>query len=158
MENRTVLAAVNDVFFYTKLRDALKSQGYTLEKARAQEDVLTKAHALKPAAIVLNINDESLDAFKALEALKSDEASKSIPILAFVNHDEVDNWKRAQRLGVSKIVSRNEFSSKTLALLQEIMMPTGKGPRPPDKEPASGSGPVGDHGKSGRLGGRGAGG
>lgn len=144
MESRTVLAAVNDVFFYTKLRDALKPQGYTLEKARAQEDVLTKAQALKPAAIVLNINDESLDAFKALEALKNDEASKSIPILAFANHEEVENWKRAQKLGVTKIVSRNEFSSKTLALLQEIMMPTGKGPRPPGKEPASGSGRAGD--------------
>jgi len=121
MENKTVLVAVNDIFFYTKLRDALKPHGYMLEKARAQEEVLTKAQALKPAAIVLNINDESLDAFKALEALKSDETAKFIPILAFVNHDEVDNWKRAQKLGVSKIVSRNEFSSRTLNLVQDII-------------------------------------
>ena len=121
MENKTVLVAVNDIFFYTKLRDALKPQGYTLEKARAQEEVLTKAQGLKPAAIVLNMNDESLDAFKALEALKNDDSSKSIPILAFVNHDEVDNWKRAQRLGVSKIVSRNEFSSRTLDLVQQVI-------------------------------------
>ena len=121
MENKTILVGVNDVFFYTKLRDALKPQGYTLEKARTHGEVADKAGALHPAAVVLNINDEGLDAFKALEALKSDARSKSIPILAFANHEEVDNWKRAQQLGVTKIVSRNEFSSRTLQLVQEVV-------------------------------------
>ncbi|HEV8244082.1 MAG TPA: histidine kinase, partial [Nitrospirales bacterium] len=82
--------------------------------------------ALQPAAVILNINDETLDAFKALEALKGDERSKTIPVLAFANHEEVDNWKRAQKLGVTKIVSRNEFSSKTLQLIQEVVGTEGK--------------------------------
>jgi PleD family two-component response regulator len=121
MENRTVLVAVNDVFFYTKLRDALKSQGYTLEKARSQQDVIDKALSLKPAAIVLNLNESSFNAFDALEAIKGDARSQTIPILAFANHEEVENWKRAKELGVSKIVSRNEFSSRTLDLVQQVM-------------------------------------
>ena len=120
MDNKTILVVVNDVFFYTKLRDALKPQGYTLEKARAQGEILQKAEALKPAAVILNLNDESLDAFQALTDLKTDDRYKTIPVLAFINHDEVDNWKRAQHLGVTKIVSRNEFSSKTLALVEEV--------------------------------------
>jgi PleD family two-component response regulator len=121
VENRTVLVAVNDVFFYTKLRDALKSQGYTLEKARSQQDVIDKALSLKPAAIVLNLNESSFNAFDALEAIKGDTRSQTIPILAFANHEEVENWKRAKELGVSKIVSRNEFSSRTLDLVQQVM-------------------------------------
>jgi PleD family two-component response regulator len=119
--NKTVLVAVSDVFFYTKLRDALKPRGYTLEKARLQEDVIGKAATLQPAAIVLNLNDQAFDAFKALEAIKGDERSRSIPILAFANHEEVANWKRAQELGVSKIVSRNEFSSRTFDLIQQVI-------------------------------------
>jgi PleD family two-component response regulator len=121
MDNKTILVAVSDVFFYTKLRDALKPQGYRLEKARTQNDVPEKAWTLRPAAVILNINDESLDAFKALEALKGNERSRSIPVLAFANHEEVDNWKRAQQLGVTKIVSRNEFSSRTLQLVEEVV-------------------------------------
>ena len=121
MANMTILVAVSDVFFYTKLRDALKPQGYVLEKARTQIEISEKAGALSPAAVILNINDESLDAFKALETLKGDARSKAIPVLAFANHEEVDNWKRAQQLGVTKIVSRNEFSSRTLQLVQEIV-------------------------------------
>jgi PleD family two-component response regulator len=121
MDNKTILVAVSDVFFYTKLRDALKPQGYLLEKARTQDEVSEKAGALRPAAVILNINDETLDAFKALEALKGDDRSKAIPVLAFANHEEVDNWKRAQQLGVTKIVSRNEFSARTLQLVQEVV-------------------------------------
>jgi len=121
MDNKIILVAVSDVFFYPKLRDALKPQGYLLEKARTQNEVSEKAGALRPAAVILNINDETLDAFKALEALKGDDRSKTIPVLAFANHEEVDNWKRAQQLGVTKIVSRNEFSSRTLQLVQEIV-------------------------------------
>lgn len=121
MDNKTILVAVSDVFFYTKLRDALKPQGYLLEKARTQDEVSEKAGALRPAAVILNINDETLDAFKALEALKGDDRSKTIPILAFANHEEVDNWKRAQQLGVTKIVSRNEFSARTRDLVEEVI-------------------------------------
>ena len=121
MDNKTILVAVSDVFFYTKVRDALKPQGYQLEKARTQDEIAEKAGALRPAAVILNINDETLDAFKALAALKSDDRSKAIPVLAFANHEEVDNWKRAQQLGVTKIVSRNEFSSRTLQLVEEVV-------------------------------------
>jgi len=121
MDNKIILVAVSDVFFYTKLRDALKPQGYLLEKARTQNEVSEKAGALRPAAVILNINDETLDAFKALEALKGDDRSKTIPVLAFANHEEVDNWKRAQQLGVTKIVSRNEFSARTLQLVEEVV-------------------------------------
>ena len=121
MDNKTILVAVSDVFFYTKLRDALKPQGYVLEKARTQIEISEKAGALSPAAVILNINDESLDAFKALEALKGDARSRAIPVLAFANHEEVDNWRRAQQLGVTKIVSRNEFSSRTLQLVEEVV-------------------------------------
>ena len=121
MDNKTILVAVSDVFFYTKLRDALKPQGYLLEKARTQDEVSQKAGALRPAAVILNINDETLDAFKALEALKGDDRSKAIPVLAFANHEEVDNWRRAQQLGVAKIVSRNEFSARTLQLVEEVV-------------------------------------
>jgi PleD family two-component response regulator len=146
VENKSILAVVNDVFFYTKLRDALKPHGYTLEKARSQEDVTEKAQALKPAAIVMNINDESLDAFKAVQALKADDRSKSIPILAFANHEDVEGWKLAKMLGVTKIVSRNEFSSKTLVLLQEVMASPGKAGVP---EGPGGAGAKADAGREG---------
>jgi PleD family two-component response regulator len=118
--NKAVLVAVNDIFFYTKIRDALLPKGYVLERARTQDDVPAKAESLHPCAMILNMNDEKLDAFQALEQIKGQDRFKAIPVLAFANHEEVDTWKRAKELGVTKIVSRNEFSSKTRELIEEI--------------------------------------
>ena len=119
---KTILVAITDIFFYTKVRDALVPKGYRIEKARGQQDISEKASAANPIAIILNMNDMALDAFQALETLKGDPCLKAIPILAFANHEEVDTWNRAKALGVTKIVSRNEFSARTRELVEEVML------------------------------------
>jgi len=121
MNQKTVLIAVNDIFFYTKVRDALLPHGYALERARTQEEVPAKAASFSPCAMILNMNDEKLNAFEALAQLKAQEQLKTLPVLAFANHEEVDTWKRAKELGVTKIVSRNEFSARTRDLLEEML-------------------------------------
>lgn len=121
--NTTILVAVTDIFFYTKVRDALRPQGYTLERIRSQNEVVEKAASAAPAAMIIDMNDLGVDAFKALEALQSDPTLRSIPLLAFANHEEVDTWRRAKELGVTKVVSRNEFSSRTKALVEELIHP-----------------------------------
>jgi hypothetical protein len=54
---------------------------------------------------------------------------KTIPILAFANHEEVDTWNRAKSMGVTKIVSRNEFSARMKDLVEEITHGAGQGAR-----------------------------
>jgi PleD family two-component response regulator len=119
---KTILVAVTDIFFYTKVRDALMSKGYKIERARTQQDIAEKASAMTPSAFILNMNDERLDAFQALVTLKADTSMKTLPILAFANHEEVDTFNRARALGVTKIVSRNEFSSRLKELVDEVML------------------------------------
>ncbi len=117
---KNVLVAVSDVFFYTKIRDAFKPAGYTLQRLKSEADVEAKAKALRPVAIVINMNDPALNGTQTLQTLKQDEELKRIPVLAFANHEEVDTWRAAKELGIDKIVSRNEFSARTLALLEEV--------------------------------------
>jgi len=123
MSEKTILVAVNDIFFYTKVRDALMPKGYRIERARTQQDIAEKASASAsaPSAVILNMNDEKLDAFQALETLKADAGMKTVPILAFANHEEVDTFNQARALGVTKIVSRNEFSSRLKDLVEEVL-------------------------------------
>ena len=117
----TILVAVTDIFFYTKVRDALRPQGHTLERIRNHDEVRLKAAAANPAVMIINMNDVGVNAFQVLETLKSDPALGSFPILAFANHEEVETWKRAKELGVTKVVSRNEFSSRTKDLVEELI-------------------------------------
>jgi len=118
---KTVLVAVTDIFFYTKVRDALLNKGYQIEKARLQQDIADKASSTSPRAVILNMNDPILDAFQALNTLKADPRLSAIPTLAFANHEEVDTWNRAKALGITKIVSRNEFSARTKDLVEEVI-------------------------------------
>ena len=121
MTTKTILVGVSDVFFYTKIRDAFRPHGYSLERIRNQDNLLDKASVLQPMAVILNMNDDQLNASEALQALKGDDRAKDIPVLAFANHEEVDTWRHAKELGINKIVSRNEFSARTLALLEELI-------------------------------------
>jgi len=120
-DQKTILVAVTDIFFYTKVRDALMAKGYRIERARTQQDIAEKASTI-PSAFILNMNDETLNAFQALETLTADARLKTIPILAFANHEEVDTFNRAKALGVTKIVSRNEFSARLKDLVEEVML------------------------------------
>jgi PleD family two-component response regulator len=118
---KTILVAVTDIFFYTKVRDALMAKGYQIERARTQQEVAEKASATIPSAFIVNMNDDRFDALQALETLKADARLKTIPILAFANHEEIDTFNRARALGVTKIVSRNEFSSRLRDLVEEVI-------------------------------------
>ncbi|MEO8340140.1 MAG: histidine kinase [Nitrospirota bacterium] len=119
-DQKSVLVGVTDIFFYTKVRDALMANGYQFERARTQQDIVEKTSAAIPSAFILDMNDERLNAFQALETLAADARLKTIPILAFANHEEVDTFHRAKALGVTKIVSRNEFSSRLKDLVEEV--------------------------------------
>ncbi len=121
IDKKTILVAITDLFFYTKVRDALRQPDYQLEKARMQQDIVDKCISTSPSVIIFNMNDLTLDAFQALELLKTDPRLKNIPTLAFANHEEVETWNRAKALGVTKIVSRNEFSARTRELVEELI-------------------------------------
>ena len=118
-DQKTILVGVTDLFFYSKVRDALIAKGYKIERARAQQDIAEKASAI-PSAFIVNMNDDILDAFQGLETLKADARMKTIPILAFANHEEIDTFNRARAMGVNKIVSRNEFSTRLKDLIEEV--------------------------------------
>ena len=119
-QNQSIWVAVSDLFFYTKIRDALR-QDYTLERMRGPQEIGQRASGTRPSAMILNLNEDTFDAFQAVAEIKAQDSLKSVPILAFANHEEVDAWKRAKDLGVDKIVSRNEFSSRTRALVDEVI-------------------------------------
>jgi PleD family two-component response regulator len=119
-DKKTILVAVSDIFFYTKIRDAFLPHGYKLERLRTGNDWQIQALQCQPMGIIINMNDERLNATEILKALHALPQTQSLPILAFANHEEIGMWKQAKDLGIQKMVSRNEFSARTRALFEEI--------------------------------------
>ncbi len=123
-ETKTILVAVSDIFFYTKIRDAFLPNGYTLERIRNADDWQEKAIQSQPVGMIVNMNDDRLRTPDILKALKASPQTETLPILAFANHEEVGSWQLAKELGIQKVVSRNEFSARTLALFEEVTAST----------------------------------
>jgi PleD family two-component response regulator len=121
---KNILVGVSDIFFYTKIRDAFLPHGYTLQRLRKQDELAEKASTLHPIVLILNMNDDRLNASDMLKTLKTNDQLKHIPVLAFANHEEVEIWREAKALGIDKIVSRNEFSARTLDLLETLLNPS----------------------------------
>lgn len=119
-DDKHVLVAINDIFFYSKLRDALSPAGYTFDRARSQSEAVQKARASRPVALVINMNDEKFDAFTVLDDVRAVDGLAGLPVLAFANHEEVETFKKAKERG-ARIVSRNEFSSRTRDLFEEVL-------------------------------------
>ena len=120
-DTKTILVAVSDIFFYTKIRDAFLPSGYKLERLRTAEEWQEKALQSQPLGLIVNMNDDRLNATEILKSLKSHPETQSIPILAFANHEEIETWKLAKELGIQKVVSRNEFSARTLSLFETLI-------------------------------------
>ena len=70
---KNVLVAVSDVFFYTKIRDAFKPVGYTLQRLKSEKDVEAKAKSLQPVAIIINMNDPAINGTETLQIIKQDD-------------------------------------------------------------------------------------
>jgi response regulator RpfG family c-di-GMP phosphodiesterase len=119
-DTKIILVAVSDIFFYTKIRDAFLPHGYKLERLRTGDDWQKKALQCRPMGLIINMNDDRLNATDILKSIQALPQTSSLPILAFANHEEIGTWKLAKDLGIQKIVSRNEFSARTLALFEEI--------------------------------------
>jgi len=79
-----------------------------------------KASTTNPAVVLLDMNDRAIDAFHALETLKQDPRLKTIPVLAYASHEDINTWNRAKTLNVDKIVTRNEMSARTKELVEEL--------------------------------------
>ena len=118
---KAIVAGIGDIFFYTKLRDALRPAGYELQRAKTAEELIERVRSGQARAVVLNLNDDQLGGLQALDQLTNTQGPSRVPILAFANHDDVHTWNRARELGVTKIVSRNEFSRRTRELIEEIL-------------------------------------
>jgi CheY-like chemotaxis protein len=109
MENRTVLAVVNDLFFSVKITEAAKRAGVTLHYVTNEKDVLEKA-AANPSMIILDLDNTAAAPVELIARLKSDAARRSIPLLGYLKHVHTDLEQRARAAGCDRVMPRSAFS------------------------------------------------
>jgi PleD family two-component response regulator len=109
MDGNVILALVNDLLFSVKIGDAAKRAGMKVEFITDSSKLLAKA-SLKPAAIIFDLNFDRAEPVWLISQLKASDALRSIPLLGYLSHVQVDLKLKAEEAGCDEVVARSVFS------------------------------------------------
>lgn len=116
--NRRVLAAVDDLFFASKIRGTAERLNVTVEFAKKADTLFDLAKTETPALIILDLNSERLDPLSLVKRLKEDEQLRSVPIVGFLSHVQTELLRLAEDAGVERVMPRSAFTKFLPEILQ----------------------------------------
>lgn len=109
-----IVAAVDDLLFSSKIRQAAKQAGVDVVFARSAEAVVEQVKARRPALVVFDLDADRIDPLQALARLQADEELARVRTLGFVSHVHASRIRQAQAGGIGEVLPRSAFVS-TLA-------------------------------------------
>ncbi len=115
----TVVALVEDLFFLAKIRETAKAIGVTVIAGETQRGTTAIAEAL-PQAIYLDLNARGLPALDWIRMLKSDPATRPIPIVGFVSHVQQELITAARAAGCDSVMARSAFAQQLPDMLRKL--------------------------------------
>ena len=121
-----ILAIEDDPSFLDLLQLHLQSAGHTVRTAADPEEGLRSFLEDPPELILLDLDLPYLSGFEVLEALKSDEASRAIPVVVITGRAEGDTYERCRKIGIDGFASK---PIKREELLRVIDKALAKSPR-----------------------------
>jgi len=113
----SVLAAVDDFLFRSKIRAVAKHVGVDVTFAQTPDDILARARELKPALIILDLNSARADAVRTIAALKAEPQPPGTRTIGFASHVHVDLIDAARRAGADDVLPRSAFAAKLADIL-----------------------------------------
>jgi PleD family two-component response regulator len=115
---RFVIAAVDDMFFASKIRAVAEHLGLKLHFARSVSEVLETARIEQPSLIIADLHAQKCNPFDLAERLKMDETLRAVPLLGFFSHVQTELQQRAKHSGYDRIMPRSAFSKNLPEILE----------------------------------------
>ena len=114
-----VIAAVDDLFFASKIRGASEQAGVRVVFAKTVLDVIKSATGDTPALIIADMSSQRCDPLELAARLKTDEALRLIPLLGFFSHVQTELQQAAKAAGFDRVIPRSVFSQHLAEILEE---------------------------------------
>jgi CheY-like chemotaxis protein len=115
---RTVIIAVDDMFFVAKIRATAEHLGVTLRSVRNLETLLNVAREGQTELIIVDLHAQKLDPLTVAQTIKSEAQLASIPLLGFFSHVQTELKKNALAAGYDSVIPRSVFSRDLGAILE----------------------------------------
>jgi DNA-binding response OmpR family regulator len=111
---KKILVAEDDKILANAYRIKLSKAGFELKMASDGQEALDALQSFSPDLIILDLMMPIKDGFSVLEALKSDERLKSIPIIVASNLGQKEDTDRALNLGANDFIVKSDLSLNTI--------------------------------------------
>ena len=108
-----VLAVVNDLFFYSKIRQTTQQLG--MELAPGDDEKLPQQVSDRsPGTVLVELTPgRALErALTSVRALKADPAIRDVRVVAFGSHVQTDVLNAARDAGCDEVYARSEFTAR----------------------------------------------
>ena len=117
--NRTVLVAVDDLFFSSKISETARQLGISLLFARSQDEIIARALSEKPALLIVDLNSTRCNPVETIGQIKDDADLRHIPIVGFLSHVQADLKVKATMAGCDRVMPRSVFAAHLPKILGE---------------------------------------
>jgi hypothetical protein len=112
-----VVHLITDMLFASKVREAAKHVGVTIQGTR---DPLALAEAARTAKLVI-VDLRVPRALEALEALAGDPAARAVPSVGFIDHERTDVMDAARARGCGQVMAKGQFANALPKLLAGVL-------------------------------------
>jgi PleD family two-component response regulator len=115
---RSVLAAVDDMFFAAKIRAVAEAVGVKVDFARSNQKLIDAAQTVRPSLIIVDLHSEKVAAEELARQLKADTQLRGIPLLGFFSHVQTELKIQAEAAGFDRVMPRSAFAAKLADVLR----------------------------------------
>ncbi len=119
-----VIAAVEDLFFGTRLAETARQLEVPLRLVRSATELVADARTSRPDLIILDLDASSCRPLDALGDLKADPDLAAIPVLGFFSHVHGDIRRAAKAAGCDRLLPRSTFTAELPEILRRAGRPS----------------------------------
>ncbi|HEV2762293.1 MAG TPA: hypothetical protein VGV38_04795 [Pyrinomonadaceae bacterium] len=118
--NERIVAAVDDLFFASKIRGTAEQAGLRADFPRGADALLAAADGEElPRLFLFDLHAQRYgDLFALAEELKRDERLRAVPLVGFFSHVHTELQRRALAAGFDKVLPRSAFTKNLPDILQ----------------------------------------
>ena len=117
----TILLVEDNELNRDMLSRRLSRKGFDVQFAFDGQEAVEKSKALMPDLVLMDIGLPVIDGYDATRAIKSDDATKAIPVIALTAHAMAEDRKRCLDAGCDDFDTKPIDLSRLLEKIQTLL-------------------------------------
>jgi CheY-like chemotaxis protein len=110
--NRIAIAAVDDIFFASKIRATAEHLNVNVVFVRTADEALAALSHGTPVVVIADLHSQKIDVFKLGQTLRNVPEFSNARFIGFYSHVETELPKHAKAAGFDEAVPRSLFTKQ----------------------------------------------